>query len=79
MGAVVPGCATVGVADVVAAPLLLLPTGGGGGRPGGGVPVLPGPQDSIIVGEPHVNGLRIIRDVRTHGQSSARPVSISYL
>lgn len=57
MGAVVPGCGMIlGVADVVAPPLLLLPPDGGG-RPGGGVPVLPGPQDSIIVGEPHVNGL----------------------
>lgn len=58
MGAVVPGCATLGViADIVAAALLLFPIDGGGGRPGGGVPILPGPQDSIIVGEPHVNGL----------------------
>lgn len=57
MGAVVPGCGTTFgvIADVVAPPLLLL---GGGGRPGGGVPVLPGPHDSIIVGEPHVNGLK---------------------
>lgn len=61
MGAVVPGCGTMleVVAEVVAPPLLLLPPDGGGGRPGGGVPVLPGPQDSIIVGEPHVNGLNI--------------------
>lgn len=60
MGAVVPGCGmTPGIiVDVVAPPLLLLPVNGGGGRPGGGVPVLPGPQDSIIVGEPHVNGLK---------------------
>lgn len=59
IGAVVPGCGMMFgvVADVVAPPLLLLPPDGGGGRPGGGVPVLPGPQDSIIVGEPHVNGL----------------------
>lgn len=62
MGAVVPGCGmTLGmVVDVVAPPLLLLPAEGGGGRPGGGVPVLPGPQDSIIVGEPHVNGLKVV-------------------
>lgn len=62
MGAVVPGCGmTLGmVADVVAPPLLLLPADGGGGKPGGGVPVLPGPQDSIIVGEPHVNGLKVV-------------------
>jgi len=55
----VPGCGmTLGViADDVAPPLLPL-TDGGGGRPGGGVPVLPGPHDSIIVGEPHVNGLK---------------------
>lgn len=54
-----PGCGMIlgVVADVVAPPLLLLPLNGGGSRPGGGVPVLPGPQDSIIVGEPHVNGL----------------------
>lgn len=58
MGAVVPGWGTMlGIADVVATPLLLLLPIGGGGRPGGGVPVLPGPQDSIMVGEPHVNGL----------------------
>lgn len=50
------------VADVVAPPLLLLPADGGGGRPGGGVPVLPGPQDSIIVGEPHVNGLKVVNE-----------------
>ena len=49
------GCATVAVAADVAPPLLL--PAGGGGRAGGGVPVLPGPQDSIIVGEPHVSGL----------------------
>lgn len=56
-----PGWAMLGlIADVVATPLLLLPTGAGGGRLGGGVPVLPVPQDSIIVGEPHVNGLQII-------------------
>lgn len=57
-----PGCATFGmVADVVATPSLPLPTGGGGGRLGGGVPVLPVPHDSIIVGEPHVNGLQSVR------------------
>jgi hypothetical protein len=61
MGAVVPGWDTMfGVADVVATPLLLLPADCGGSRPGGGVPVLPGPQDSIMVGEPHVNGLKMI-------------------
>jgi len=61
MGAVVPGWDTMfGVVDVVATPLLLLPADCGGSRPGGGVPVLPGPQDSIMVGEPHVNGLKMI-------------------
>lgn len=60
IGAVVLGCATFAVAADVAPPLLL-PVGGGG-RAGGGVPVLPGPQDSIIVGEPHVSGLRNIED-----------------
>ena len=57
MGAVVPGCGMMlgVIADVAPPLLLLLPDGGG--SPGGGVPVLPGPQDSIIVGEPHVNGL----------------------
>jgi len=58
MGAVVPGCGMMlGVITDVAPPLLLLPPDGGGDSPGGGVPVLPGLQDSIIVGEPHVNGL----------------------
>lgn len=56
MGAVVLGCTTFAVAVDVAPPLLL--PAGGTGRVGGGVPVLPGPQDSIIVGEPHVNGLQ---------------------
>lgn len=56
MGAVVPGCG-MALEVVVAPPLLLLPPDGGGSRPGRGVPVLPGPQDSIIVGEPHVSGL----------------------
>lgn len=57
-----PGCGmTLGMVADVAPPLLLPPADGGGGRPGGGVPVLPGPQDSIIVGEPHVNGLKAIR------------------
>lgn len=58
IGAVVLGCATFAVAADVAPPLLL--PAGGGGRAGGGVPVLPGPQDSIIVGEPHVSGLQNI-------------------
>lgn len=54
MGAIVPGMGRLGVAPE---PLPIVPTMCGAVNERGGVPIRPGPHDSIIVGEPHVKGL----------------------